>query len=197
MVRRAHAAAVALLALAALPAPRCVQPGVREASAPCVRAGVTKEARKAYPDIGATLAVLKHVLAKDALWPEGQGHVGKKERKNILVILEDPDLVIEYSEEHVAKEHLRGKNATGGQTIDENTIRLSAAGGKTRYELAQTLLHELMHVQQLRYEGKPNGGPREWLTAATWENPAYKIEEDLPMAPFVQVPKDVECLPSE
>jgi len=192
-----HAFAIAIAALVLLPAPRCVRPGVQEAAAPCVRTGLTKELRQKYPKAPTALVLLKHVLAKDELWPDDEGVERKKERKRILEILEDPRLIIEYSAPLVPHQHLEGKKVVAGQTIDENTIRLSALAGKDLYKLAQTLLHELMHVQQLRHQGKPNGGPREWLSLSLWEKPAYDIEQDLPMAPFVMEWKDVECFPAE
>jgi hypothetical protein len=192
-----RAFAVAVVALLALPAPRCVQPGVHEAAAPCVRVGLTKETRQKYPKLATALVLLKHVLATDALWPDGESAERKKARHRMLEILEDPGLVIEYSPPLVPHPHLDGGKVVAGQTIDENTIRLSAFAGKDLYKLAQTLLHELMHVEQLRHEGRPNGGPREWASLGLWEQPAYDIETDLPSAPFVTPWKDVECFPEE
>jgi hypothetical protein len=80
-----------------------------------------------------------------------------------------------------------------GQTVNENLIRLSAFAGDDLYKLAQTMLHELMHVQQVRHQDKPTG-VTELLALGLWEKPAYEIEEQLPKAPFENVSGDVECL---
>ncbi|MBI4955823.1 MAG: hypothetical protein HY908_27640 [Myxococcales bacterium] len=186
--------AIALLLLV-LPAPRCIEAGVMPAAGPCVRTGLTKELRTELPHTGAALAILKHVLARDELWPVGEGQLAAGVRKNIVAILEDPELVIEYSAPLVPEAHLEGKPVAAGQTLNRNRIRVSKFAGKDTYTLARTLLHELVHVEQLRYEGKPEG-LTDWLRTVPviWEKPAYAAEAALPRGPFdTATEKDVPC----
>ncbi len=159
------------------------------AQRPCPAARLDPAVLGPYPYAPEALVALKYALARDDLWPAREGTVRAEVRQGILGILEDPSLTFEFSPPLVPVAHLQGGTVVAAQTIDAWHIRLSAFAGRDPYQLAHTMLHELVHVYQLRFQNKP---PQSYLEPF-WELPAYRLEGALPFGPFAEVQRDLAC----
>ncbi len=155
----------------------------------CPRTALTPGMHKQFPFAARALAILKHTLEQDRMWRSGRGATPRRYRHEIASILEDPGLRFEFSPPLVPRVHLQGKSVVAAQTVNAKLIRFSAFAGKDAYQLARTMLHELMHVHQIRFQRQGyilNLQP-------LWELPAYHIEAQLPPA-FFRAPPPMPCL---
>jgi len=110
-------------------------------------------------NIPAILAILNHELS-EGNWQELQSD----DRKRILDILNDPNLVFIYTGKQSVVAH-----SSGAQTIDKITVKFNQDGWfhlgspMSYHRIAKHILHELAHVDQERnnYFGRPLN-TKEW-----------------------------------
>ncbi len=163
--------------------PTAPGPGMVGPGSPCPRVTIGPETMQAYPMLPDVLGTLKVTLDDDTRWPQGANTIRQDIRHQMARILEDPRLVFEYSPPLVPVAHL-GTKVVAAQTIDGNRIRLSRfAGGPSGRDptvLAQTVAHELLHVFQVRHQGKALNS----FFEPAWELPAYALEAQLPAGAF-------------
>ncbi|HXG93867.1 MAG TPA: hypothetical protein VNN73_16090 [Blastocatellia bacterium] len=110
-------------------------------------------------------------------------------KKQILQVLDDPNFALKYSPPQkpiaeIAKDLLNGKSVAVGHTVSGNQVDLSPfAGGalaqdgmpaRNPFRLAHTILHEMVHVVQIRHEGAPISSVA--AHSGTYENAAYRWE---------------------
>ncbi len=135
----------------------------------CPKVKMRGGARKEFPHIDQALALLKYTVAREDLWPTHQGSLHPRVRKGVLEALDDPKMVLEYSAPLKPKSHFKGKKVVAAQAVNANLIRLSAWAGDDVETLASTILHEMVHIWQLRTQGGTGG-----------EMAAYRAEANLP-----------------
>lgn len=145
----------------------------------CPRVKTRGGARKEFPHIDQALALLKYTVAREDMWPTHQGSIHPRVRKGVLEALNDHNMVLEYSAPLKPKSHFKGKKVVAAQAVNGNLIRLSAWAGDDVESLASTILHEMVHIWQIRTQGGTGG-----------EMSAYRAEANLPKKFFRGKAKD-------
>ena len=125
-------------------------------------------ARKEFPHLDQALALLKYTVAREDMWPTGEGTVHPRVREGVLAVLDDPNMTLEYSAPLKPKAHFKGSKVVAAQAVNANLIRLSAWAGDDVEALASTILHEMVHIWQIRTD------------KSAMEFVAYRAEKNLP-----------------
>src|SRR3990172_5083963 len=161
-----------------------------------------------WPRLPAIMAGLKFALSREQGWPTDSK--SQALRRNLLAVVSDPALKIEYAPGDLSDAELldragRGEEFATGQAVDQNTVRLGPAADFNRYGdqkdsadpskalvkredtgLLISILHELVHVTQLR--GKPGLDPSKLHSTSAFERPAYSFSGSDPPLSLIKPP---------
>jgi hypothetical protein len=178
---------------------KAVQDYYRQEATRCPRMKIDPALVNEFLELPQVLAVLKYLL-DHGTWGS-QGGPDKARRERLRQLLDDPTLELRYSPpkvpvKEVASDLASGakagkpKSVTAAQTVSGNLVTLGVyAGGidpkdympwRHPFRLATTILHELVHVDQIRHEGaSPRFGNMHY---GNYEKTAYGAERAIPEA---------------